>query len=42
RPVEYKQFNDPFIPNLSILDVLMFNSVEQTNELLLQFDLVES
>lgn len=41
RPVEYKQFNyHPFVPNLSILDVLMFNSVEQTNELLLQFDLV--
>jgi hypothetical protein len=40
RPIEYKQFNDAFIPNLSILDVLMFNSVKQTNELLLQFDLV--
>ena len=40
RPVEYKQFNHPFVPNLSILDILMFNSVEQTNELLLQFDLV--
>lgn len=40
RPVEYKQFNNPFIPDLSIVDVLMFNSVEKTNELLLQFDLI--
>ena len=40
RPIEYKQYHHPFVPNLSILDVLMFNSVEQTNELLLQFDLI--
>ncbi|MDR1170936.1 MAG: WbqC family protein [Bacteroidales bacterium] len=39
-PVEYKQFNNPFISNLSMLDVLMFNSIEQTNELLTQFELV--
>ena len=40
KQVEYKQFNNSFVPNLSILDVLMFNSVEQTNELLEQYDLV--
>ena len=40
NPIEYKQFYHPFVPNLSILDVLMFNSVEQTNVLLLQFDLI--
>ena len=40
QPIEYKQFNECFVPNLSILDVLMFNSVEQTNELLNQFELV--
>ena len=40
KPVEYKQFNHPFVPNLSILDVLMFNSVEQTNELLMQYELI--
>ena len=40
RPVEYKQYNHPFVPDLSIVDVLMFNSVEQTNELLMQFDLI--
>ena len=38
--VEYKQFNHPFVPGLSMLDVLMFNSVEQTNELLEQFELI--
>jgi hypothetical protein len=40
RPIEYKQFNHEFVPNLSIVDVLMFNSIEKTNELLMQFDLV--
>jgi hypothetical protein len=40
KPIEYKQFDNPFVANLSMLDVLMFNSIEQTNELLTQFDLV--
>jgi len=39
-PIEYPQFRNQFEPNLSILDVLMFNSVEQTNKLLLLYDLV--
>src|SRR5471030_3021772 len=30
--IEYKQFNERFIPNLSILDVLMFNSTEKIKE----------
>ena len=40
RPVMYKQYSNVFVPNLSMLDVLMFNSVEQTNELLAQYELV--
>jgi len=40
KPIEYKQYDNPFVPNLSMLDVLMFNSVEQTNELLLQCELL--
>ena len=28
RPVEYRQFKDPFVPSLSIVDVLMFNPLE--------------
>jgi hypothetical protein len=29
KPFEYPQFNDPFVPGLSIIDVLMFRSPEQ-------------
>jgi hypothetical protein len=39
RPVVYRQYAHDFVPWLSILDVLMFNSVEQTRELLLACDL---
>lgn len=38
--VKYKQFNDDFIPNLSIIDVLMFNGVEETKQLLKQYQLL--
>jgi len=38
--IEYEQFKNIFVPYLSILDVLMFNSMEQTNELLEHFELV--
>ncbi len=40
HPVQYRQFGSHFIPNLSMLDVLMFNSVEQCQDLLAQYDLV--
>ena len=40
RPIEYQQFNKyPFAPNLSILDVMMFNPVEEIAKMLLEFDL---
>lgn len=32
RPWEYPQFGQPFVPWLSILDVLMFNPLEQVRE----------
>jgi len=35
-PVEYQQFGHAFVPNLSIIDVLMFNCVEQI-QLMLTF-----
>ena len=38
-PVEYKQFKNEFIPWLSIIDVLMFNSIEETKGFLNQFEL---
>ena len=40
KKIEYEQFNNAFVSGLSILDVLMFNSVEQTNELLEQYELL--
>ena len=40
KQIEYKQFNNLFVPNLSMLDVLMFNSVETTNKLLEQYELI--
>ncbi len=33
-PIEYKQFNNKFVPWLSIIDVMMFNSVEEIKEML--------
>ena len=38
--VQYKQFNDDFQPNLSLIDVLMFNSREEVQQLLTQYKLV--
>ena len=35
--IYYKQFKNDFVPWLSILDVLMFNSKLQTNEMLTKF-----
>lgn len=40
QPIEYKQFNHPFVPNLSILDVIMFNSREEVIKMLDQYDLI--
>lgn len=37
--VEYKQFDNPFVANLSILDVLMFNNKEQVKKLLKKYKL---
>jgi hypothetical protein len=39
-PASYEQFNNGFVPMLSIIDVLMFNSVERAREMLNQFELV--
>ena len=38
--VEYAQFGHPFTPNLSIIDVLMFNSKTKVRELLHAYTLV--
>ncbi len=36
----YKQFSDVFVPNLSIIDVMMFNSVEEIKLVLGKYNLV--
>lgn len=38
--VEYKQFNNEFIPYLSILDVIMFNSPTEINKMLDNYELI--
>ena len=38
--IVYKQFKEPFEPNLSIIDVLMFNGKEGTKKLLNEYTLV--
>lgn len=39
-PIEYKQFKNEFVPWLSIIDVMMFNSPEQIRNLLNKFTLI--
>ncbi|MDC7280498.1 WbqC family protein [Butyrivibrio fibrisolvens] len=39
--ISYKQFKDDFIPNLSIIDAMMFCNDEQMEELLNQYELVD-
>lgn len=38
--VEYKQFNNEFVPWLSILDVMMFNSPEEIDKMLNDYELL--
>lgn len=38
--IEYKQFENEFIPNLSLIDVMMFNSVSEIQKFLQQFNLI--
>lgn len=39
EPVKYKQYSDKFIPWLSIIDILMFNSIDEIKSLLHNFRL---
>ena len=38
--ITYKQFNNEFIPNLSIIDILMFNSKDEIRNMLIQFEML--
>jgi hypothetical protein len=37
---EYQQYNENFIPNLSIIDVIMFNSVDEVKKKLTEYKLL--
>lgn len=39
RAIEYPQFKNPFVPSLSIIDVLMFNPLDMVRRLLDAYDL---
>lgn len=39
KRIEYKQFENTFIPFLSIIDVLMFNGVAKTKKMLYEYEL---
>ena len=36
----YAQFGAPFVPSLSILDVMMFNAKDRVREMLTEYDVV--
>lgn len=38
--ISYKQFNNKFVPNLSVVDILMFNSKDKIKNMLTQFELI--
>ena len=38
--IKYKQLKDEFVANLSILDVLMFNSINDIKNFLNQYELI--
>ena len=38
--ISYNQFNDEFIPHLSIIDVMMFNSSEDIRKMLNKYTLI--
>ncbi|HDP98529.1 MAG TPA: hypothetical protein ENN22_05010 [bacterium] len=40
KPLSYTQFKKPFVPYLSIIDVLMFNPVEKVKVMLKEYELV--
>ena len=41
RDIRYPQYKNEFVPNLSIIDVMMFNSQEECKALLKEYDLVK-
>ncbi|MBE6062866.1 MAG: hypothetical protein E7207_04740 [Clostridium butyricum] len=40
KKIYYKQYNEIFVPNLSILDIMMFNSKESIKKMLTMYELI--
>lgn len=40
KKVEYRQFNEEFVPNLSIIDILMFNNISSIKKSLNNYELI--
>lgn len=40
KEIEYKQFDDEFVPWLSIVDVMMFNSIDEIRKMLNNYKLI--
>jgi hypothetical protein len=40
KRISYKQFNNEFVPSLSIIDTMMFNSPTEIREMLEQYELI--
>lgn len=40
KKVEYRQFNEDFVPNLSIIDILMFNDISSIKIFLNNYELI--
>ena len=38
--IKYPQFKNDFVPNLSIIDVMMFNSKDEIKEMLTKYSLI--
>jgi hypothetical protein len=38
--IKYKQFNNEFVPNLSIIDVMMFTSIDEIKKMLDEYELI--
>jgi hypothetical protein len=39
-PSEYRQFSEPFVPSLSVIDLLMFNQIEDARGLVARYELI--
>jgi hypothetical protein len=40
KPIIYSQFNDGFVPRLSVIDVMMFNSIDKIKQMLNEYELL--